>query len=387
MKSEVPLQTSEALRITDEFWTAAQRQANPLHEIAYRACFKPQLPAYFIEACTQPGEVVYDPFGGRGTTAIEAGLRGRHVISNDLNPLSEMLTRPRFFIPDLTDLEDRLLRIPRTCPSPADISLSMFYHPDTLNEILGLREYLRQRRADDVEDEIDQWIRMVATNRLTGHSTGFFSVYTLPPNQAVSPQRQKVINQRLRQKPEYRDTHARILRKSKSLVKSISPETKIRLRQIGQRALFTTGPAQSTPAIAGHSVQLVVTSPHFLDVVQYADDNWLRCWFNHISPDPVDRSIRESRTLEGWTQMMRRVIAELVRVVRPGGHVAVEVGEVRKQKICLDEIILPVGMDGGLEPVKVMINRQTFSKTANIWGIRNNRHGTNTNRIVLFRRP
>ena len=32
-----------------EFWTSKQRQANPLHEVSYRACFKPQLPAYFIE--------------------------------------------------------------------------------------------------------------------------------------------------------------------------------------------------------------------------------------------------------------------------------------------------------------------------------------------------
>ena len=32
-----------------ELWTHRQRQASPLHEVSYRACFKPQLPAYFIE--------------------------------------------------------------------------------------------------------------------------------------------------------------------------------------------------------------------------------------------------------------------------------------------------------------------------------------------------
>ena len=26
----------------NEFWTAKQRQAHPLHEVSYRACFKPQ---------------------------------------------------------------------------------------------------------------------------------------------------------------------------------------------------------------------------------------------------------------------------------------------------------------------------------------------------------
>ena len=44
-------------RITGEFWTARQRQAMRLHEVSYRACFKPQLPAFFIARLTQPGEV------------------------------------------------------------------------------------------------------------------------------------------------------------------------------------------------------------------------------------------------------------------------------------------------------------------------------------------
>src|SRR5438445_12884741 len=39
----------------NEFWTARQRQAHSLHEISYRACFKPQLPRFFIERLTQPG--------------------------------------------------------------------------------------------------------------------------------------------------------------------------------------------------------------------------------------------------------------------------------------------------------------------------------------------
>ncbi|HLP20496.1 MAG TPA: DNA methyltransferase, partial [Chitinophagales bacterium] len=52
----------------NEFWTAKKRQANAIHEISYRACFKPELPRFFIERFTQPGDVVYDPFNGRGTT-------------------------------------------------------------------------------------------------------------------------------------------------------------------------------------------------------------------------------------------------------------------------------------------------------------------------------
>src|SRR5262249_13871489 len=51
----------------NEFWTARQRQASSLHEVSYRACFKPQLPRFFIERLTKPGDIVYDPFMGRGT--------------------------------------------------------------------------------------------------------------------------------------------------------------------------------------------------------------------------------------------------------------------------------------------------------------------------------
>src|SRR4051812_3014102 len=43
----------------NEFWTARQRAANSLHEISYRACFKPQLPRFFIERLTAPGDRVY----------------------------------------------------------------------------------------------------------------------------------------------------------------------------------------------------------------------------------------------------------------------------------------------------------------------------------------
>ena len=53
------------MKAVNEYWTSSQRQANSLHEISYRACFKPQLPI-FISRLTKPGDGVYDPFMGRG---------------------------------------------------------------------------------------------------------------------------------------------------------------------------------------------------------------------------------------------------------------------------------------------------------------------------------
>ena len=99
-------------RYTNEYWTAQQRQASSIHEVSYRACFKPQLPGFFIERLTAPGDVVYDPFSGRGTTVIQAGLSARRVIANDANPLSKILTCPRFFPPSPGEVAERLKIIP-----------------------------------------------------------------------------------------------------------------------------------------------------------------------------------------------------------------------------------------------------------------------------------
>jgi ubiquinone/menaquinone biosynthesis C-methylase UbiE len=84
---------------------------------------------------------------------------------------------------------------------------------------------------------------------------------------------------------------------------------------------------------------------------------------------------------------MTQVLREVARVLRPGGHVAFEVGEVRGGAVKLEEAVLPCGLSAGLEPRMVVINAQQFTKTANCWGVRNNSKGTNTNRIVVFRRP
>ncbi len=128
----------------------------------------------------------------------------------------------------------------------------------------------------------------------------------------------------------------------------------------------------------------MVTSPPFLDIVDYAQDNWLRCWFAGIDGTRVPIAIH--RTLEDWTAFTSRVFAELARVVRPGGHVAFEVGEVRKGRILLERSVRDAIAGLPFEILGVLINAQDFTKTSNCWGVANNTAGVNTNRIVLVRR-
>ena len=371
-------------RYVNEFWTARQRQSSSIHEISYRACFKAQLPRFCIKLLTKSNDTVYDPFSGRGTTVIEAAMLNREVISNDVNPLSEILSYPRFFIPEIKEVENRLNEIETDSSLESDLELSMFYHEKTLQEILSLRDYLERRSEENVEDSIDKWIRMIATNRLTGHSKGFFSVYTLPPNQAVSQESQIKINQKRNQVPDYRDIRKLIVRKTKSLIRTVTPSEKRSLAEIGKSATFLTSDVGETKSIKDDSVELIVTSPPFLDIVQYSKDNWLRCWFNNINVDTIEKKITTLKKVEDWSEFIGEAFKEFYRIIKPGGSVAFEVGEVRKGKIKLDEYVLPLGVKAGFEALGIIINLQEFTKTSNIWGVGNNSFGTNTNRIVLF---
>jgi hypothetical protein len=364
--------------LINEFWTAGQRQAHSIHEVSYRACFKPQLPEFFIRRLTRPGDAVYDPFMGRGTTPVQAALMGRRPIGNDINPLSVLLTRPRLHPPAMGDVARRLDQI-RWEEGQADHpELLAFYSPRTLRHICALRGWLLERAPlDGVPDPVDDWIRMVAINRLSGHSPGFFSVYTLPPNQAVSAESQRKINERKGQIPPDRDVKKLILRKSAALL-SDGPMPS------HPPSLLTTGGAQSTAAIGRASVRLAVTSPPFLDVVQYSEDNWLRSWFAGI--DVAKVAIAHHRTESAWQHMVRETLTELARVVMPGGHVAFEVGEVRNGKVLLERLVWDAADGLPFDRLCVMVNQQEFTKTANCWGVRNNARGTNTNRIVVLRR-
>ena len=357
------------------FWSKRQREAHSLHEIPYRACFKPALASHFIENFTKPGEIIFDPFMGRGTTPLEAALRGRIAAGSDANPLSEMLAAPRLDPPTLEEIAESLARFDwkRDIDTPPEL-LAVF-HPDTLRKICLLRAaFLGQP-----PDRIASWIRMVALTRLTGHSPGFFSVRTLPPNQAILPTAQLSLNARLGQSPPPRDVAALILKKSRSLLRQppkFDPSLSARHR-------LWNAKAESRSLLEENSVALVVTSPPFLDVVDYRRDNWLRCWFAGIDSESVPRC---TSSLEVWRAMLTAAMVEIQGVLRPGGHAAVEVGEIRRGKILLEEHVLACGEAAGLDPVKVLIHSHPFTKTSRCWGIENNKDGTNSHRVVIFRK-
>lgn len=370
------------------FWDNKQRSGHSLHEVPYRACFKPELPAFFIGRHSEEGDLVYDPFMGRGTTLVQAWLQGRIPAGNDANPLSRLLVRPRLEPPELAAVQLRLATFDFSAPVELREDLLVFYHTETLRALQHLRAYFIERERTGRIDAVDRWLRMVAVTRLTGHSSGYFSVYTLPPNQAVTIDSQRRINERLHQAPEPRDVKAILLKKSRALLKDPPPKRRA-WTSPDPAPLFTptltANDAAHTPELPDGSVTLIVTSPPFLDVVDYPTDNWLRMWFCGLDGSNVPWLM--PRRVEDWEGGLLRCFREFNRVLKPGGHAAVEVGEVNKGRIPLEQSILRLGETVGWSLVQLYIQSTKFTKTAHCWGVTNNNRGTNSQRVALFRKP
>ncbi len=176
-----------------------------------------------------------------------------------------------------------------------------------------------------------------------------------------------------------KDVKAIILKKSKQLLSKLSINDQSLLQK--STPLLTTSQAESTDEIPSGTVKLVVTSPPFLDVVDYRTDNWLRCWFNGINSSELPISQLKSEQL--WVTKMTGVFKELKRLLESDGVIAFEVGEVKKSKLMLEELVIQAALDAGLSVHGVLINAQQFTKPANCWGVDNKSMGTNTNRIVI----
>lgn len=369
----------------DEFWTAKQRQMHSLHyALSYRGSFKPELPDFFIRRFTRPGDVVADPFGGRGTTALQAALLGRKPVSNDVNPLAERMTWPKLNPVTAEDVEDRMSKIP--FQKPRDLSkeedMSMFYHPETYRELLNLRDYLRTHR-----DPVDRFIEMVAVSRLHGHSTGFFSAYSFPQI-SIPKVNQAKINRTRGVEPDYRDLSSRILKKAKAILKDGEIDV---IRQQSKHARVTVNDSRQLKDWKSNSVNLVVTSPPFLNQVDYLADNWIEMWFCNIERSSLEANLVQTGDLDEWMQFISDTLSEMHRVVVPGGVVAVEVGEVRYQGnlLNLDETVINLTQNkrynlGQFKVKEVFVQSQEFTKLANCFNVKNNVLGTNSNRIVLM---
>lgn len=69
-------------------------EAGHTHSIGkYPAKFFPDIPAWAITNYSEPGDTIFDPFNGCGTTCAEAGKAGRNAIGMDVSPFACLLAR------------------------------------------------------------------------------------------------------------------------------------------------------------------------------------------------------------------------------------------------------------------------------------------------------
>lgn len=380
-------QQSSYPRYVGELWTSEQRQMHSMHYvISYRASFKPELPDYCIRRFSEAGDVVLDPFGGRGTTALQAALLGRVPWSSDINPLSNRIVRAKLCPARLDEvvlaLNDVDFRRPVTLTGYREL-FQPFYHPDTYRELINLKQTIKRN-----QNRVLQFIELIALSRLHGHSPGFFSVYSFPQI-SVPPESQRSINAKRHQEPDYRAVAPRIIRKA---AQALRDGFTSQYNEVVSRGRVETADARRLTWAPEQSVDLIVTSPPFLDKVDYLTDNWLEMWFSDIRPESCADNLVMSHSLADWAMFIEDVMAEMLRVLKPGKLAVIEVGEVETSAgtIYLDEIVAEIAEhlrigERRLRVEEVLINQQEFTKLANCFNVENNRKGTNTNRMVVLR--
>ncbi|MGD0248056.1 MAG: DNA methyltransferase, partial [Candidatus Limnocylindrales bacterium] len=287
---------------------------------SYLASFPAGLVHAFIARYTRPGDVVLDPFSGRGTTPLQACAEGRIGAGNDLNPFAQILTAAKVDPPTKADVRTRVasLRLawaasaaewnaladrivaspgapeiqvpgagsrpiappvhPGSKPSgrsrgisgsvpirpdtsvPAEVALA--FHPRTLAQLLYLRAGL------DPDDRTDRFVLATLTGILHGKSASYLSA-VMPNTFSMAPRYVRDFVERTGFRSPERDAFALLDDKLRRLYRQPLPATRgIALlgdaRDAGVRFREALR-ARGLPERA----RLVVTSPPYLRVVKY----------------------------------------------------------------------------------------------------------------------
>jgi site-specific DNA-methyltransferase (adenine-specific) len=344
-------------------WKAQQRLwGHAFHPMcSYLAMFPAGLAHAFIARYSRPGDVVFDPFSGRGTTPLQACAEGRVGVGNDLNPMAHLLTAAKVDSPSRAELTARLtlLRVrwsteaPRwqaladdalahagpggmpvppaggrgaAAPLPREVALA--FHRRTLAELLFVREALQAVDATDrPADRTDRFLAAAIVGILHGRSQSYLS--DLMPNSfAMAPRYVREYVARAGFQPSERDLFACLEAKLRRLFRDGPPEVRgVALlgdaRDAAQRARAALR-ARALPERA----RLVVTSPPYLRVVKYGYYNWLRLWFLGIEPEAVDRALDDAHQLPAYLTFMRDVLAGLREGLTDDAVVVLVIGDV-----------------------------------------------------------
>jgi len=314
-----------------------------LHRICSRTgSFPPALAYYFIMKYSRIGDVVLDPFSGKGTAPLEACLNGRIGIGNDLSPEAYVLTRakvrpvPYSRVVEWIEYARRRLDPSNYRVSDVSDDVRAFFSAYTLRQILAVRDLI-----DETEDEdLANFIKALMLGILHGPTNIHLSVkcshsFSMAPSYVRRYARRNGYS-----KPR-RDVLRCLRIKAERVFRDGIPAVK------GQAFMED---ARKLP-IEDESVDLVLTSPPYFNMQTYAWDNWLRLWFLGYDYEDVARKLFHTESLERFKQFMREVLKEIFRVLRWDRAAIIVLGRVRVRGRIIDMAreVAPIAEEIGFE--------------------------------------
>ncbi|MBM3473365.1 MAG: DNA methylase [Armatimonadetes bacterium] len=316
---------------------------HPLHALCpYFAMFPEDFARSRITEYTVPGDLVLDPFSGRGTTLLEALLLGRSAAATDVNPVAYCVTGAKAEAPTLPEVSERLSALeddfvghPHEELQAQRLGLSSFFRSAfywaTLHQLLYLRRALRWRK-----DSCDRFIAALCLGSLHGERdkrTKYFS-NQMPRTISTKPEYSVRYWRANRLRPHKRDVFAILRERAMYRLAGERPALTGRVALADARDA-----ARVFPDIRGQA-KVVVTSPPYYDVTNFEEDQWLRLWFLGYSPRPTygsisrdDRHVRKAAywkfLAEAWQGISPLVAGDAVLVCRLGGR-GLGVGELKR---------------------------------------------------------
>lgn len=145
----------ERLREVDWDFATSDSQSS-FSSLHWHPCRYPsQVPAVVIGALSSPGETVFDPFLGSGTTAVEAQRLSRRCIGIEINPVAALMARAKTINKPATQISKLLDKIrlgvrqtTRRAPIPASVQTTKWYTERTLNDLRKLRYFISDLGGD-----------------------------------------------------------------------------------------------------------------------------------------------------------------------------------------------------------------------------------------------
>ncbi len=329
---------------------------------SYLASFPASLTHAFIARYSRPGDVVIDPFSGRGTTALQACAEGRIGLGNDLNPFAHLLTAAKVepatraqtatrlaqlrlawngASPDWLQLAARVSADPTGPESripgagsrssaavgiesvPVEVALA--FHPRTLGQLLFVRTTLQ------LDDRTDRFLAAALTGILHGKSASYLSEL-MPNTFSMAPRYVRDFAARTAFSSPERDVFDGLSKKLDRLFRQTPPAREgIALlgdaRDLALRAQ-TALRASGLPDRA----RLVVSSPPYLRVVKYGYYNWLRTWFLGFDAHAIDAALDDAHHREPYLAFLRDVLGGLRPVLADDAVVVLVIGDVETDR-------------------------------------------------------